>query len=97
MDILDKTLPALPNIPTEWAHDAVARATHALEPLAEPFLAARRSRTNRWTAVLTPSRVAIGATVVVLAGLAVLALRDTGAKQPATQQPGEPQKMRSVA
>lgn len=32
MEILDK------NIPTDWAHDAVARASQVLEPLAEPFL-----------------------------------------------------------
>lgn len=96
MDIMDKTLPTLPAIPTEWAHDAVARATHALEPLAEPFLG-RRNRGSRWTTAFSRNRIAIGATVIVLAGIAVLSLRDHRTKDSAAQESTEPQKMRSVA
>ena len=80
MEILDKNIP-IPTIPipTEWAHEAVARATHALEPLTDQFRSSRPSGLARVGSALGRHPYAVGATVVVLAGVAYLAMRNSSA------------------
>jgi len=92
MEILDKTLP------TDWAHDAVARATQVLEPLTEPLLATRGPAV-RVRRMLAQHPYAAGATVVVLVGVAYLALRNTGDSDESAESstPADTRPVRSAA
>lgn len=77
MELLDKNLPS---DLASTARDAAARAVHAIEPFAEPLLDPLRSHhstSSRLRTAFTRHPWAIGATVVVLAGIAVVALKNT--------------------
>ncbi len=100
MEILDRT------IPTDWAHDAVARATQALEPLADPIknssllqnslLGHKPSTVGRIRGVVAAHPYAVGMTVVALGALAFMAMRG-GANETTDHAASGPQRVRSAA
>lgn len=100
MELLDKTIPNPSDLATT-AREAAARAAHMLEPLADhlpgPLLGARRGPVSRLGASVAKHPLAIGATVVVLAGIVYVAVRNSGNEAAETDTVSGPQRMRNAA
>lgn len=100
MELLDKTIPNPSDLATT-AREAAARAAHLLEPLTDqltgPLRGTRRSRVSRFGASAAKHPFAIGATVVVLAGIAYVALHSSGGEATDEATVSGPQRMRNAA